>query len=394
MKLNKSVSKVLLLVLLLSSFFDSVFFRIPKKLVVFTCLILFFLLRAKAMIKIKKMYFDRQLLWYVSFVFISCISSAFFRNQTNILTNFFECYIYINIVFYYFLYYQKIRAKDCERALLYLCIIFCVLYILQYLVWPVAIFKGALDEINVNDEQKRIRMACSMLATISYFFGINSFLVTKCKTKLVYSVLGFIPIILVGFRSQTVMLLILTFVMILNVSKIKQSFIYVACGLFILYMISDIPFVSDKIQEMLGRQESDSTFLNEDYIRYQEFDYYTSHFANFKEWLFGSGIPVYGTPYFSYIMKSYDQNLYWNDWGIIGLSWMIGIISVLLLVSIIVRALFIKVEKSKLYLKYTLILSLLISIATSAELFRPGNLLIVGIIIYLLENFKMEKYDS
>lgn len=93
-------------------------------------------------------------------------------------------------------------------------------------------------------------------------------------------------------------------------------------------------------------------------------------------------------------MKLYDQNLYWNDWGIIGLSWMIGIISVLLLVSIIVRALFIKVEKSKLYLKYTLILSLLISIATSAELFRPGNLLIVGIIIYLLENFKMEKYDS
>lgn len=391
MKVNKSVSKILLLVLLLSSFFDSVFFRIPKKFTVFTCLILFFLLRAKAKIKIKRMFFDRQLLFYLLFVFISCISSAFFRNQTNILANFFECYIYVNICFYYFLYYQKISPEDCERALLCLSVIFCILYILQYLIWPIAIFKGALDEINVNDEQKRIRMACSMLATVSYFYGINSFLVTKCKFKLIYSILGFIPIILVGFRSQTVMLLLLTFVMIVNVRKLKHSFIYVACGIFLLYMISGIPFVSDKIQEMLGRQESDSTFLNADYIRYQEFDYYTSHLENFKEWLFGSGIPVYGTPYFSYIMKLYDLNLYWNDWGIIGLSWMIGIISVILLISIILRALFIRVDKSKLYLKYTLMLSLLISIATSAELFRPGNLLIVGIIIYLLEKSKTEK---
>lgn len=388
--LNKSVSKVLLLVLILSSFFDSIFFRIPKKFAVFTCLIVFFLLRAKA--TIKTMLFDKQLLLYILFVFISCVSSAFFRNQINILNNFFECYIYINIGFYYFLNYQKVSSKDCEKALLWIGAIFCVLYVLQYLIWPIAIFKGALDEVNVNDEQKRIRMACSMLATVSYFYGINSFLVTKRKTKLTYSVLGFLPIILVGFRSQTAMLLIFTFVMIFNVVKLKRrSFIYVACCCLMFYAISDIPFVSDKIQEMLGRQESNSTFLNSDYIRYIEYDYYTSHFANFKEWLFGSGIPVYGTPYFSYIMKLYDQNLYWNDWGIIGLSWMIGIISVLLLVSIIVRSLFIKVDESKLYLKYTLILSLSISIATSAELFRPGNLLIVGVIIYLLEKSKIEK---
>ena len=392
MMLNKSVCKVILLVLLLSSFFDAVYFKIPKKFAIFTVFILFFVLKAKSRVTTKNMMFDRWMLLYILFVFISCVSSAFFHSQSNVISNFFECYIYLNIGFYYFLCCHKITSQNCEKALICLGIIFCVLYILQYLVWPTAIFKGALDEVNVNDDQKRIRMACSILATVSYFFGINSYLVSKRKMKLAYSILGFIPIILVGFRSQTVMLLVLTLVMIVNINKLKsKTLIYIVCSICAFYLISNIPFVSDKIQEMIGRQEANSTFLNADYVRYLEFDYYTSHMANFKEWLFGSGIPVYGTPYFDYIMKLYDQNLYWNDWGIIGLSWMLGIVSVILLVSIIIRALFIKVDNSKLYLKYSLLLSLLISIATSAELFRTGNLLIIGVIVYLLEQSKIEK---
>ena len=133
---------------------------------------------------------------------------------------------------------------------------------------------------------------------------------------------------------------------------------------------------------MQKRQETEQTFSNEDYIRWIELDFYMDYYNKPGEWILGGGVPCGTSKYSQEIQGFLDMGLYWQDLGIVGLTFIIGIITVCILVYWSLRMmarcghLDLGVERM------TMFVALFGSIMTSMEYFRPGNFMILGLLFY------------
>lgn len=370
---------IFILVFILLKGFDVIllsahFFLYPLTVV----LVLFFFLTWG-----NKSLFGKELRFYTLFVFLSCLSANYFNNQNFILT-FFESYFYLGILTYFLLNYFRVSVNQTEKLLLWLSVVFSISYIIQYLFWPRAFFEGALDTVNIDQYKNRLRMAGSALSAVVFFYGFNQMILKFRPVYILYCLIGVFPIVLMGFRSLSALLVLLSFLCVWIVYKFSfKSFILAVVALLVMLATMQIPIIQTKIEEMLERQSDEQTFANEDYIRLIEYQYYTEYvYSNKIERFLGGGAPIFGTEYYKKITKAFDLDLYWNDWGIIGLSWIIGGMSVLTLVYIIFKAMMVKLPNRFLYLKISLMYLLFGSIVTSMELFRNGNLIVVGVLLY------------
>ena len=139
-----------------------------------------------------------------------------------------------------------------------------------------------------------MRMPGSICAYCLFYYGVNRYILYKKKIDLVYVFLGFLPIIIMGFRSLIAATVFFTVVMIPFITKsITKTFIWLIVGCVILIGISRLGIVQTKINEMLERQESGQTFTNEDYIRFLEYEYFNETiFVKSGERFFGGGVPA------------------------------------------------------------------------------------------------------
>lgn len=76
--------------------------------------------------------------------------------------------------------------------------------------------------------------------------------------------------------------------------------------------------------------------------------------------------------------------MFWMDWGILGLSWMIGIPAVLAMLFYCYKVFKIRANLSYYYLPVWFFY-LLFSSITTAEFFRQGNFVIQAVCLYLAE---------
>ena len=144
--------------------------------------------------------------------------------------------------------------------------------------------------------------------------------------------------------------------------------------------------VQNSINNMMKRQEAGATFANEDYIRVIQFNYFTKeHFKSPVEYVFGSGIPnprtKYGQPFYT-VDPALGPYNGWHDWGIVGLSWMIGIPAVLALLFPVLRIIRKKCDDKILFLKFFYIF-LLLSSFTTVEFYRVGSFFSTGYFLSL-----------
>lgn len=380
--------ELLFLTLLFTSCFGLILldFRIFKYL--FTLVLFYFSLTSKENVPYKRMIFC-----YAFFVFCSCAYSAIFNDQ-SIVRVVGNSYVYWGLLFIFIVMKYKPTALQLEKTIKYLSITFCCCYFLQWLIYPITIFTGSLDEINISNETFRMRMPGSICAYCLFFYGVNRYILYKKKIDLVYVFLGFLPIIIMGFRSLIAATVFFTVVMIPFITKsITKTFIWLIVGCVILIGISRLGIVQTKINEMLERQESGQTFTNEDYIRFLEYEYFNETiFVKSGERFFGGGVPADETSlYYRNMMDASDRlHFYWVDLGVIGLSYIIGIPAVLLLVGIICDCIW-KVRFTRLqYIRFTLLTILVGSIVTSMELFRSGNILIISLYLCLAHTANKE----
>lgn len=334
----------------------------------------------------KKCEFSLLIKLYVCCIFFSCISSYVYRGQTNLFTTFTQSYIYLSLAFYFVCSWLKIKTKELEKSLVIVGLISVAAYFVQNAVYPTVIFADAKNDYST---EIRIRMCGSLIYSFLFFFGINKYVTKKSLKYLFCSVLAFICIIFMGFRSLTLSLLALGileyfYVTGMSVRRLKQ----LVPLILIVVIVSQFGIVQDKIAEMLARQERGDNFDNSDYIRFVEFDYYWNNFFHDGyERFFGSGLPVQGTAFYNFQMKNFSYNLFWNDWGLLGMSWIFGIPTVFLIYFMYVKVLVSKLPKEYTYLKAIFAFLILTSL-TSAEAFRPGNLLLQGSFLYLVMSIK------
>ena len=374
--------EILLLTLVFISCFGFILleFRIFKYL--FTVILIYSGLTFKGNAPNQKLIFI-----YVGFVFISCTYSTIYNHQ-NIIRVIGNSYTYFGLLFTFIVMKYKPNSIQLEKAIKYLSIIFCCCYLLQWLIYPFNIFSGSLDETKITNEEFRMRMPGSICAYCLFFYGVNKFILYKHKKDLLYAFLGFIPIIIMGFRSLTAATAVFAVLMLIFITRsVVKTFTWLIFGFILLITVSQLNIVQTKINEMLERQESGQTFENDDYIRFLEYEYFEEQFFTKPgERFWGAGVPVDKTTTYYRNMDDAIERLqyYWVDLGLIGLSYIIGIPAVLLFCGIICDCIRKARSVQFQYIRFTLLTVFVGSIVTSMEIFRTGNILIISLYLCLI----------
>ena len=335
--------------------------------------------------------YHKMIRWYLLFVMVSCCSSWALNGQNPILV-IGHSYDYFALLFFFYLVKSDLSSKETIKVMEMLALTFCIGYIVQWLIYPTVIF-SQVDFFTNEAGKYRARMTGSICCYFLLMYSINKFLLKKDWIFAVYGVLAFIPIIIQGFRTLVGLSAVSAFLMIPFVLRSgRKTFFYSLLGAVVSVAILSTSLVQSKMEEMMGRQERNQTFDNDDYIRVLSFDYYwNQQFKRPVEKILGGGRPVdNSTSYTKRInIARNSYNYRWTDLGIVGLSMIIGIPAVLILVLIYLRCIWSCKEPEIQFVRFTFLIVLLGS-GTTAEMYREGNILLLSFFLYLEYKYHKE----
>lgn len=329
-------------------------------------------------------------------VVLSCVSGSFYRDQTFIQT--FLASFVVYGCFSYFLYWKTdLKITQAEKILMILALIYSLSYLIQYIIYPTLIFNTQSMSDNVYNS--RLRLQGTALSSIGFCLYFNKYINGENnKTKYaIFTVICVLPLILMGFRTMLVAIIACLLYMVYMIKGFKLKIMlpaFVLIGLFVVVFLNS-KTGQNILSDIAERQQTDN-FGNEDYVRMIGLDYYMNeYFKDNIEFMLGSGM-YYAESAGEKLQQNIDPfGIKWNDWGLLGLSFYSGIITVVSIFYIVVRSVLIKVTKEYLYLKAWLVFMLLCSI-TTAEFLRLGNTVILALVIYMImkEQYKSNQHDK
>ena len=338
----------------------------------------------------EKLCFRRVLLFLLISLIFNMVSCYIYQGQEfwdSIKAMAFFYYIF----FYFIICYLSPSVNSLVTSITWLSLIFNTLYILQFYLLQRGITFLPVDETSIYlGEGARFHMIGSGLASLSIFLGVNQFLSHKRKLYLLLSISGIFVLLLMAFRTMVVLSLLFVVLELFLVKGVKKStFVYFILFGVLLLVTLQIPVVADKIEYMWEKQFGQGTehsFSNKEYIRWVTLAYYyNDHFHDSLEMFLGSGYPVVNGSYYKNIETSlWSIGIFWMDWGILGLSWMIGIPAVLSMLYYSFKVYKIKSDQAFFFLPIWFLYMILSSI-TTAEFFRQGNFIIQALCLYLAE---------
>lgn len=322
-------------------------------------------------------------------LFLSMISCNIYRSQ-DLLSSFKALPVVFYIFFYYALLYFKPTVTQIEKVLQWLIIIFDILYISQFALLQSGIVFLPMDETTLDQgEEARFRMVASGLASLGVFYGCNELFINRKRLlPTIFVVLSLVVILLMAFRTMIFFTLLFSVILLFKVNNgfNRKTILYIIVGIILLLVLFTIPVLSDKLNYMLEKQfgEDSQTLGNKDYIRNITLNYYLfEHFKSPWEYIFGSGLPFYEHPYYKEFRILGSSGIFWMDWGLLGLSWMIGIVPVCCMIYYSFKSYFMKVDNNYYYLGIWFVY-LVVSSITTAEFFREGNFVIQALCLYLV----------
>lgn len=337
--------------------------------------------------------FSKPIMIYTVSVLMSICACFVFHGQ-SFFNSFNANLTFVAIVIYFVLFRFKVAPEQLERVLLYMFVIFCLCYIYQVMVYPKAVFVSS-DNYNTDLDAslRRIRMSGMSLAGFGFFFTLSKVLL-KRYNYVPLLILSIVVMLLFGFRTLLAFSLLFAFVLNTRINGFsKQLFVGVIIILLGGWGFSLTEFGQATFEHMMERQETDQTFGNKDYIRYTTLWYYLfDHFENPIEYFLGSGIPFRGgnNAYAQYYERLEMFGIHYYDWGILGMSWMMGVLSLVAMIWYPIKAFFTKLPKDKVYLAVWF--GYLFACGfTSAEFVRQGCFLLQGMVLYLIYNYSNEK---
>lgn len=338
--------------------------------------------------------FNNILIWLFVGIVLNIVSCYYFRGQ-DVISSVKALANYFYILSYFLFLKINPSLQSVNKAILWLIIIFDVLYILQFILLQVGIIFLPLDSEIYKDAGTgaRFRMVASGLVSLGLFYGCNRFLLRKDKISLILCILSFIVILLMAFRTMLFFSIVFIVILVIRVHGLNERsirlFIF-ATVIFLLLLC--VPVISEKLNYMLEKQfgQEAQTLSNSNYIRNVTLLYYIkSHFKSAAEFIFGSGLPFVEHPYYSKMTALNLKGIFFQDWGLIGLSWMIGIIPVICMIWYSIKAARLKVSPRYYYIGIWFVY-LVVSSITTSEFYRFGNFVIQALCLYMVEKAHLE----
>lgn len=333
----------------------------------------------------------KQPFMLLAFGLLCSMVSCYIHRGQGLIDSIKACYNILGITFYFFLKWKKVTLTHIEKSLVFLVVVYDVLYILQYYLIDYGINFLGIDDWMLDDGSdlggNRLRVMSSGLYLLGIFYGISKWCDSKKHSYLLLFFFGVFIMLLSGYRQFVLSLIICLLFMAYKYGvrfNAKVAFTSILFILF-LFLIIQLPVVQEKILGMVNRNDSGATLDNDDYIRVVQFAYFNdSFFINKWEHFFGSGLPWGASSYGRQMIDLSEQGIQYADWGMIGFSWIAGVLSAIAFIWLSLKAIFMKVEKKYMYVSIWYIFLLLSSI-TNWEFFRNGNFLVHAIALYIVE---------
>lgn len=348
-------------------------------------------------------------MWQDNFItlFMVCLLSNFIACWINrgqsILQSIYNVEVknMLLIFFFYLLLKLKNDIIVVEKSIVVLYFIFIACFFFQYFIfYPEPVFRMIgvnIESILDRDTEHRFRLASQAIGFLGYFFLLNRVLTEKAPPKWYYVgvVLGFLFVVLLGFRSETIAIIVSSIYMVFRVRGFRLEMLTYAISFgIILIVLCQIPQVQKQVNNMIERQMGGQNYQNSDYVRNTQLYYFLyEHSVNTSDYFFGSGLPSpksrYGKKWADQTTEtgSYNQQMTismygWVDWGVVGLSWMAGMPLGILLYWFMFFMVLRNYGKRNLYIS-SLYLFLLFTSVTTIEFYRQGAYIYHAIILYI-----------
>lgn len=292
------------------------------------------------------------------------------------------------------------KREDVEQALVWLALAYCSFYIVQFIALQFGLtWVSVRDSVEEQGMNARIRITGSALSGFAYCYGLCK-LWTKEGNRTIniaLIVLGALVILLMSFRTLVATLAIITVILAIktwgfNFSALRNILI----GSVFAFSLTFIPAVQNKIEYMQNKQEAGKETLdNKDYIRWINLQYhYNDYFKNNAEMFLGSGISATkGTNYSKKLDLLAENHMMYVDWGILGLTWMVGIITVCGMLYYCWRVFRIRYDEEDNYI-FIFFLYLILGGVLTNEFARPGNFVIQALVLYIAYDIYWQRIEE
>ena len=369
---------IIFVILFLTSFFGFFFVARPFRFIVLAILI------AYSLINKTSHKFDKVFILYFCGLLLSIISCFYFRGQNPI--NSVVAYIdYWGLGLFYFFSLNIFSVKDLKWCLNFLGIALVTIYLLQYVLLQYGIaIKDVSESVYDNGTMNvRFRIGCSAAIFLLYFEKIKNFIELRRKMDLLIILLIITVVLIMNFRSILLGGILSTIFVLwrlkINTKRILQFII--GCSFLSIVMLN-FEFVNLKIEQMVERHESE-TFENDDYVRVRTYDYFnTEHFKSSIERFLGSGLNDGHSEYNDYMIYLYSKGIHFSDFGLLGVSWIFGIITSLSIFLYVIKAVKLTYKDDIPVCSWFLFL-LTVSFLTY-EIARSGNFIIQALVLSLI----------
>ena len=365
---------LLFLILVMTGFFEFIFIR-PE---IQTVIVFYFVVRYFR--EKRNKVFDKAIYVFFIGVILSIISCLIYRKQ-SVIQSIWALHNTWTLALFFFFASKKVTAKDIVWTIKVLGYGILILYILQYFLFINGIYlRNYSESIIRKGASVRFRMPATAAIFLIYFDVLYHFLRKFSYIRLLTLAAIIVAVLLMGFRTITAGIALATVIMLffsgLPMRKVIPWVIVISlAGL----LVTTNEFVMSRIDNMMQRNESQN-LENENYIRVICYDYFTNqHFTNDMERFLGSGEFNRSSAYGKYMTSLMDdKKLFYNDWGIIGLSWLLGITTVVGILLYVIKLA--RVNVGMPYINIWIVFLLLISVLTG-EFYRAGNYLIQALIL-------------
>lgn len=383
--MNKFVT--ILIFLSASSFFNPLGIISPQlsKFIYYACVILgLFFLKHKA--KVNNFKYPNSFFYMIVIGFIGALLMAFSFQEQSFIVSLVAILPYFLAYLSFFVFKNSgIDENSTKTIILGLLICSVIIYVVNYITFPYMIF-GNNDSTEIDDSRGVIRIGIQYidLFILATFYAINQWLLSKKKKWLIIMVMCLIMIVLTVTRQIIAVTAILGALFFLKKSSFYQKFVFIIIiSLFTIYILPEIPIYKALVETTQNQIDNNENKKEDARIRASRF-YIDEYQTNNITRILGNGIPSIGNSKWgnNFEMITRSEGYYSSDIGWIGFYWHFGLIAVIGVFMLLLKAATIKKSPDHEYLTYYCWAIILLSIM-SAPILIYRQVIDIMFVLYL-----------
>ena len=330
----------------------------------------------------RKLNFVLPIILILTGVFLSSITAYAYHHQGFLITFWAQAPMYWFIA-YFFLSVNNFQKEELEKALVAFAILYSVLYIFQYFLYPTIFFDIRIDDDPVRGTL-RIFLPGRVFLFVGYFIFLTKFLKSN-RLVFLYPLLLFFSVALLQATRQFVFsLLLVTLFAILFTRQVKsRGFIILLLSISafpIFFIFQDIILGLIELSQSATKGTDLSASARERALQFFIYDFFPSNSA----YILGNGADHMRSPYGLKVDMLKRFNFYQSDIGLIGDYTKYGLIFVMGAFLTVLKLLKSKVSPGLNYIKYYA-LTIILLIPLSSFFTTPSAILVLCVLFYLID---------